>query len=172
MFVAIRLIIQMGSRHYSDRLCSDRRYSDIPQSGRPSTSLACLSICRNSRNWDKIGGGRGVACIESTSLIQAPIDRGDRGEWGLGSGKGIPVRSEVPPPPEKLQRTSKAPAQLYCPLLLIFGISPDFRDFVRRISNRYCPQAYSTAVSHPMSTSRLWTIGIMSVGTESVGIAW
>jgi len=122
MFVAIRLIIQMGSRHYSDRLCSDRRYSDIPQSGRPSTSLACLSICRNSRNWDKIGGGRGVACIESTSLIQAPIDRGDRGEWGLGSGKGIPVRSEVPPPPEKLQRTSKAPAQLYCPLLLIFGI--------------------------------------------------
>jgi len=41
---------------------------------------------------------------------------------GLGSGEGIPVRSEVPPPPEKLQHTSKAPTQLYCLLLLIFGI--------------------------------------------------
>jgi len=42
-----------------------------------------------------------------------------------GSGEDIPVRSEVPPPPEKLQRTSKAPTQLYCPLRLIFGISFD-----------------------------------------------
>jgi len=61
-----------GSRHYSDRLCSDRRYSDSPQSRRPSTSLAPLGICRNSRNWKHTGGGRGVACIESTALIEAP----------------------------------------------------------------------------------------------------
>jgi len=33
----------MGGRHYSDRLCSDRRYSDNPRSGRPSTSLAHLA---------------------------------------------------------------------------------------------------------------------------------
>jgi len=46
-----------GGRHYSDRLCSDRRYSDNPQSGRPCTSLVCLGICRNGRNLEKIGGG-------------------------------------------------------------------------------------------------------------------
>jgi len=33
----------MGGRHYSDRC-----YSDSPQSGRPSTSLARLGICRNN----------------------------------------------------------------------------------------------------------------------------
>jgi len=127
--------------------------------------IARFSICRNSRNWNKIGEGRGIACIESTSLIQAPRwPRGvGPGEWGGYSGE---VRGA--PPPEKLQctSTSKAPAQLYCPP------TPDFRDLIRRLSNRYCPQAYSTVVSHSSSTSRLWTVGIQSVGTESVGIAW
>ena len=33
-------VCQLRGRHYSDRLCSDRRYSDSPQSRRPSTSLA------------------------------------------------------------------------------------------------------------------------------------
>jgi len=33
----------LGGRHYSDRLCSNRRYSDNLHSGRPSTSLACLA---------------------------------------------------------------------------------------------------------------------------------
>jgi len=46
-FIAyIRLIrdaVTQGGRHYSDRLCSDRRYSDNLQSGRPSTSLARLA---------------------------------------------------------------------------------------------------------------------------------
>jgi len=101
-------------RHYSDRLCSDRRYSDNPQSGRPSTSLACLSICRNSRNCEKIVGGRGVASIESTSLIEAL-----RWPRGMGSGEGIPVGSGVPHPPEKLQRTY---LQYIIVLSLIFGI--------------------------------------------------
>ena len=36
-----RLLIT-GGRHYSDRLCSDRRYFDNSQSGRPSTALARL----------------------------------------------------------------------------------------------------------------------------------
>ena len=76
------------------------------------------------------------------------------------------MRSEVLSPPEKLQRTSKAPAELYCPP------TPDFSNLVRHMSNLYCPQAYSAAVNHPTSTSRLWIVGIMSVGTESVGIAW
>jgi len=66
--------------------------------------LVCL--CRKSRNLEKIGGGRGFACIESTALIEAPR--------GVGRGDGIPVGSRVPPP-EKLQCTSKAPTQLYCP---------------------------------------------------------
>jgi len=36
-------ISAQGGRHYSDRLCSDRRYSDNLQSGRTSTSLARLA---------------------------------------------------------------------------------------------------------------------------------
>ena len=55
---------------------------------------------------------------------------------------------------------------------VVLSPTPDFRHLVRRLSNRYCPQAYLTAVSHPTSTSRLWIVGIASVGTESVGIAW
>jgi len=119
-----------------------RRYSDNPQSGRPSTSLALLGICRNSRNWEKIGGGRGVACIESTLLIQAA--RWSRGVLWSGKGhSGHPVRSDVPPAPEKLQR--RLP-----PIRLQHSCTaptPDFRDLVRRLSNWYCPQAYSTAVT-------------------------
>ena len=48
--------VTRGGRHYSDRLCSDRRYSDNPQSRRPSTSLAPLGVRRNSRNWKNIVG--------------------------------------------------------------------------------------------------------------------
>jgi len=55
---------------------------------------------------------------------------------------------------------------------IVLAHTPDFCDLVRRLSNRHTPQAYSAAVSHPPSTSRLWTVGIMSVRTESVGIAW
>jgi len=55
---------------------------------------------RNSRNWEKIGGGRGVACIESTALIEAPR--------GVGPEDGILVGYGVPPPPQKLQRTSNS----------------------------------------------------------------
>jgi len=61
------LLYGPGGRHYSDRRCSDN-----PQSRRPSTFLAPLGICRNIRNWKNVGGGRGVACIESTALIEAP----------------------------------------------------------------------------------------------------
>ena len=71
----------VGGRHYSDRLCSDRRYSDNPQSRWPSTSLARLGICRNSRNWKNIGGGRGIACIKSTALIEAPTQFEPHAYW-------------------------------------------------------------------------------------------
>jgi len=64
-----------GGRHYSDRLCSDRRYSDNLQSGRPSTSLARLAY--------------------GTEVTE-----------GNGAWVGYPSGSGVPPPPEKLQRTS------------------------------------------------------------------
>ena len=116
-------LYETGGGHYSDRLCSDRRYSDSPQSGRPSTSLARLklSICGNSRKWNKIGGGRGVACIESTSLIQAPRwPRGvGPGEWGgysdevwdaPSSGKVTtnPQGSNCPTAPDFYQRVSIA----------------------------------------------------------------
>jgi len=54
---------------------------------------------------------------------------------------------------------SGAPVGLGCPLRKSYNVlpthctAPDFRDLVRRLSNRYCPLAYLTAVNHP--TSRL-----------------
>jgi len=33
--------------------------------------FSTLGMCRNSRNWEQIGMGRGVGCIESTALIEA-----------------------------------------------------------------------------------------------------
>jgi len=53
--------------------------------------------------------GRVVACIESTALTEAL-------RWAE-PGEGIPVGSGVPPPPDKLQRTSNTIV-----LPLIFGI--------------------------------------------------
>jgi len=49
----------------TDAIPTIRSYDD-------PVSLAPLGICRNSRNWEKIGRGRGVAYIESTALIEAP----------------------------------------------------------------------------------------------------
>ena len=74
------------------------------------------------------------------------IDRGTEATEGSGPGEGIPVGSGVP----LLEKLVKTYFQHNC-------TAPDFRDLVRRLSNRYCPQAYSTAVSHP--TSRLWIVG-------------
>jgi len=72
-------------------------------------------------------------------------------------GSGVPL----------LQKSYNVLPTHYCTV-------PDFWDLVRpllrRLSNWYHPYAYSTAVSY--QTSRLWTVGIASVGTESVGIAW
>ena len=48
------------------------------------------------------------------------------------------MKSEVPPPPEKLQRTSKAPTQLYCPLLLIFDIWFDVFPIGTAVLPRFC----------------------------------
>ena len=39
----LRDMLKLGGRLYSDRLCSDRRYSDNLQSRRPSASLARLA---------------------------------------------------------------------------------------------------------------------------------
>ena len=126
-------ISMTGDRHYSDRLCSNRRYSDIPQSGRPSTSLAHLGLCRSSEI-GKIGGGRGVACIETTGLMQEPrgagpgeVSRWGRGPWGAPSSGKVTTYFQ----------------HNYC------HSAPDFQNLVHRLSNRYCPWAYSTAVSHP-----------------------
>ena len=79
------------------------------------------------------------------------IDQGTEVTEGSGAWGGIPVGSLSP--------------RHNC-------TASDFQDLVRRLSNLYCPQAYSSAVSHLMSTSRLWTVGKASVGTESVGIVW
>jgi len=125
-----------GGRHYSDRLCSDRRYSDNPQSGRRSTSLARLGICRNSRNLQKtarIGSRRGMH-------RKRGIDRGTEVTEGSGVWGGYPCGVWGAPSSEKV--TTYVPPTDYC-------TAPDFPHLVRRLSNRYCPWAYSTAVSHP-----------------------
>ena len=142
-------ITKTGGRHYSDRLCSDRRCSDNPQSGRPSTSLPRLGLCRNRRNLEK------TARIWSRRRMH--LKRGiDRGTEGSGVWGGYPCGVwGAPYPPEKLQHMY---LQYIIVLSLIFGIW--FGVFP--IGSRYCPQAYSTEVSYP--TSRLWTVGIASVG--------
>jgi len=94
----------------------------------------------------------------------------DRWEWGLGRGVGRVFRWGLRC--LLLRKNSNVPPRLKHNKIVLLP-TPDFRDLVRRrMSNLYCPQAYSTTVSHPMSTSRLWIVGIMSVGTESVGIVW
>jgi len=69
--------------------------------------FSTLDICRNSRNWEQIGMGRGVGCIESMALIEAL-------RWlrGAEPGEGIPVGLGSP-----LLRKSYnvLPTQLYCP---------------------------------------------------------
>jgi len=81
-----------------------------------------LGICRNSRNWEEIGMGQGVECIESTALIEAL-------RWLRGAEPGEGIR-----------------VGLGCPLLWkSYNVlphnctAPDFRDLVRHLSNQYCP---------------------------------
>jgi len=76
-------IFRPGGRHYSDKLCSDRRYSDNPQSRRPSTSLAHLGICRNSRNWKTIGG---VEVLHASKARHWLRHRGNLSPMHIGSG--------------------------------------------------------------------------------------
>ena len=94
------------------------------------------------------------------------IDRGTEETKGSGAWGGYPGGVSGAP------SSGKVTTYLQGSNTIVLHPNPDFWDLVRRMSNLYCLQAYSTAVSHPMSTSRLWIVGIMSVGTESVGIAW
>jgi len=89
-----------------------------------------------------------------------------RGAWRVSQWVGI----WGAPPPDKLQRTSNTIVGL---LPLIFGIwfgkTPKFGVFLICTARRPMPIQLQS-VSHP--TSRLWTVGIASVGTVSVGIVW
>jgi len=84
------------------------------------------------------------------------IDRGTEVTEGSGPGESIQVGSRVPPPPEKLQRTSST---IVLPEIL--GIWFGVFQMVLPVCLFNCSQP-----------SRLRTVGIASVGTESVGIAW
>ena len=112
-----------GGRHYSDSLCSDRRYSDNLQSGRPSTSLSRLAyveIVEIGKNWN--GSRRWMHRKHG-------IDRGTVVTEGSGAWGGYPSGSGVPPPSSGEVTTY---LQHNCS-------APDFRDLVRRLSNQYCP---------------------------------
>ena len=145
-----------GGRHYSDRLCSDRHYSDNLQSGRPSTSLARLAYVEIGlvEIWHKL---EWVEALDASKARHWSRHWGDWGERSLGR-----VSQWVwgPPPPEKLQRTSNTIV-----LPLIFGIW--FVVFPISTSRR--PIQLQSATQRPDCA---WTVGIASVGTESVGIVW
>jgi len=87
--------------------------------------------------------GRGVGCIESTALIEA-----SRWLRGAEPWESTSVGYGVPPPPEKLQRTSNTIV-----LPLIFGIW--FRIFPIGTARRPIQLLSATR-----RTSRLWTVGI------------
>ena len=143
--------VETGGRHYSDRLCSDRRYSDNLQSGRPSTSLARLAyveIVETGKKWE---------WVEAFDAPKARHWSRHWGDWGEQSLWGYPSGSGVPPPPEKLQRTIVLP--------LIFGIW--FGVFP--ISTDRRPIQLQSTTRRPDCA---WTVGIASVKTESVGIVW
>jgi len=100
-----------GGRHYFDRLCSDRRYSDNLQSGRhSSTSLVCLDV-------EIVEIGKKLEWVEALDASKARHWSRRWGDWGKRSLGRVSQCSGVPPPSEKLQRTSNTTV-----LPLIFGI--------------------------------------------------
>jgi len=148
----------MGGRHYFDRLCSDGRYSDNLQSGRPSTSLARLTYVEIVEIGKKL---EWVEALDASKARHWSRHWGDWGEQSLGRPQ-IPVGlARVPPPPEKLQRTS---TQLYCPWFSGFNWFSFFP-----ISTARRPIQLQSATRRPDCAC---TVGIASVGTESVGIVW
>jgi len=140
-----------GGRHYSDRLCSDRRYSDNLQSGRPSISLARLAYVEIVEIGKK---------LEGVEALDASKARHWSRHWGERSLGRVSQWVWVPPPPEKLQRTSNTTV-----LHLIFGIW--FGVFPIGTARR--PIQLQSATRRPDCA---WTVGIASVGTVSVGIVW
>jgi len=88
------------------------------------------------------------------------IDRGTEVTEGSRAWGGYPSGSGVPPPPEKLQRTSNT---IVLPLIfgIWFGVFP--------ICTARRPSQLQSTTRRPDCA---WTVGIASVGTESVGIVW
>jgi len=88
------------------------------------------------------------------------IDRGTEVTEESGAWGGYPSGSGVPPPPVKLQRTSST---IVLPLIfgIWFGVFP--------IGTARRPIQLQSATRRPYCA---WTVGIASVGTESVGIVW
>jgi len=70
----------LGRQTLFRQTLSDRCYSDNPQSGRPSTSLAHLVI---SRNWEEIGRGP-LQALHACKARHWSRHRGDWEKRGLG----------------------------------------------------------------------------------------
>jgi len=88
------------------------------------------------------------------------IDRGNEVTEGSRAWGGYPSGSGVPSPLEKLQRTSNT---IVLPLIfgIWFGVFP--------IGTARGPMQLQSTTRRPDCA---WTVGIASVGTESVGIVW
>jgi len=103
--------------------------------------FSTLGICGNSRNWEEIGMGRGIGCIESTALIEAL-------RWlrGAEPGECIPVGLGCP-----LLRKSYSvlPTQLYCSWFSGFG-SASFQS-VLPVSLVNCSQPADVQTVHGLS---------------------
>jgi len=122
--------------------------------------FSTLGICRN-RPLVEIGKKlEWVEALDASKAQHWPRHWGDWEKWSLGRVSqwvwGAPSSGKVT---TYFQHNCTA---------------PDFRDLVRRLSNRYT--AHGRRPNQLQSTTRrpdcAWTVGIASVGTESVGIVW
>ena len=133
----VKIRVAKAERSRTNRLCSDRRYSDNLQAVRPSTSLARLAHVEIVEIGNKL---EWVEALDASKARHWSRHWGDWGERSLGRVSqwvwGVPSSGKVT-------------------TYVHNCTAPDFRDLVRRLSNQYCPWAYSTAVSH--TTSRLCT---------------
>ena len=104
----------------------------------------------------KYGRGRGAASKAwHWSIRGTEVTEGSRVWGGYPGGVWVPL----------LRKSYNVLPTHYC-------TAPDFWNLVRCLSIRYCPWGLFNCSQPPDVMSRLWTVRMASVATESVVIAW